>query len=133
TKYPEGRSPTEAEIRERDKNINSISGGALGKTFRHYAYQAYLTALYGSADAKKVGDFYELNSGSSGDDRNFDLINNERGREIGKQLKSKFDVNTAIGLAGFLNAIVDIVREEDGLPPLEDNEKYFNETNVKTL
>lgn len=108
-------------VRKQDE----VSASATGKKFRHYSSQAYLAARFGQEKAKEFGDFYERNKGVN-EDSDFDLINNQRGREIGVELAKIYDLTTSSGVAGFLNAIVDITRKEQGLDPLGENERVFN-------
>ena len=104
---------------------NRISGTSAGKMFRHIAAQAYLTIKYGEQSAKEFGDTYERYKGLDANS-NFDLINNAIGRGLGKEIGGNYDFHTAEGVAGFLNKVVDITREKQGLTPLKDNEKIFS-------
>jgi len=108
-------------IKAKDKT----SAGPEGKMFRHISAQAYLTVKYGKDGAKAFGDFYERNKGIN-EDSNFDLINNERGRQMAGELETKYDFSTPEGVAGFLNEIVNVAREEHGLEKLEGKNQIFD-------
>lgn len=110
------------------ERANQISSTEMGKEFRHIATQAYLTIRFGEDVAKKLGDFYERYSKSDGDARSFDLVNNQRGRDLGNQLKDVMDLTSKESISNFLNKIADQVKERYGVPLDQEKPTFFPST-----
>lgn len=106
--------------------MNAISSGPVGKEFRHLAVQAYITIKFGEGEAKLFGDFYERFTKPQENDRSFDLINNQRGRDLGNSLRGQADMSSKKGVEDFLNIISDMVKSRYNLCG-EGESKVFNE------
>ena len=104
---------------------NYILGTEEGKIFRHISSQAYLTLRYGAVLAKAEGDYHERDSKSKGVNRDFDLVNNQIGRDLITNNPGKYNISTAEGVANLLNDVVDLTRKSQGLEPLAEDKKLF--------
>lgn len=71
-----------------DMNPNHTSHNNEGDAFKHCMFQAELTFWLGSTIAKFFGDLHENKPDNPEAEKEMDLHNNEKGREIGKTYRS---------------------------------------------